>query len=65
MAPFFARKAGQKNRAIRCKSSDLPMQILRAFRFYAPGDGRFPIGMDCSGRCRAPGIPCAGGNLRT
>ncbi|MDR1180236.1 MAG: hypothetical protein LBK44_06995 [Spirochaetales bacterium] len=35
------------------------MQILWAFRCNAPEDGRFPIGMDCSGRLRAPGIPCA------
>jgi hypothetical protein len=30
----------------------------RALR-NAPEDGRFPIGMDCSGRYRAPGIPGA------
>jgi hypothetical protein len=29
------------------------------FRYNAPEDGRFPRGMDCSGRYRAPGIPGA------
>jgi hypothetical protein len=51
-----------KNRAFRSKSSDLPMQILWAFRYNAPEDGRFPRSMDCSGRYRAPGIPCAIGS---
>jgi hypothetical protein len=58
-AHFFCPKTGKKNRAFRFKSSDLPMQILWAFRYNAPEDGRFPIGMDCSGRYRAPGIPRA------
>ncbi|MDR1179931.1 MAG: hypothetical protein LBK44_05440 [Spirochaetales bacterium] len=42
------------------------MRFLWAFRCNAPEDGRFPIGMDCSGRYRAPGIPCArtSGNSR-
>jgi hypothetical protein len=31
-ARFFCPKTGKKNRAFRCKSSDLPMQILWAFR---------------------------------
>jgi hypothetical protein len=57
LGAFPALRAG--NRAFRCKSSDLLMQILWAFRFNAPEDGRFPIGMDCRGRYRAPGIPGA------
>jgi hypothetical protein len=40
------------------------MQFLRVFRYNAPEDGRFPIGMDCSGRYRAPGIPRAHQRLR-
>jgi hypothetical protein len=59
---FLPAHAGQKNRAFRFKSSDLLMQILWAFHCNAPEDGRFPIGMDCSGRYRAPGIPLRGGN---
>ncbi|MDR1316789.1 MAG: hypothetical protein LBK13_07945 [Spirochaetales bacterium] len=55
---FFADVAA-KNRAFRFNSSDLLMQILRDFRCNAPEDGRFPIGMDCRGRYRAHGIPCA------
>ncbi|MDR1180197.1 MAG: hypothetical protein LBK44_06800 [Spirochaetales bacterium] len=35
------------------------MRFLWAFRYNAPEDGRFPIGMDCSGRYRAHGIPGA------
>jgi hypothetical protein len=35
------------------------MQILWDFRYNAPEDGRFPIGMDCSERYRTPGIPGA------
>jgi uncharacterized lipoprotein YbaY len=31
-AHFFARKAGQKNRAFRSKSSEAPMRFLWAFR---------------------------------
>jgi hypothetical protein len=34
MAHFFGRASpAQKNRAFRSKSSDLQMQILRAFRY--------------------------------
>jgi hypothetical protein len=54
-----ANSQSAKNRAFRSKSSEAPMRFLWAFRFNAPEDGRFPIGMDCSGRYRAPGIPCA------
>jgi hypothetical protein len=38
---FPALRAGK--RAFRCKSSVLLMQILWAFRFNAPEDGRFPL----------------------
>jgi hypothetical protein len=57
LSTFLAQSA--KNRAFRSNSSVLLSQALRDFRFNAPEDGRFPIGMDCSGRYRAPGIPCA------
>jgi hypothetical protein len=41
MGAFFCPPtSGQKNRAFRCKSSDLLMQILWAFRYNAPEDGR-------------------------
>jgi hypothetical protein len=61
---FFGRvfcpwKPRAKNRAFRFKSSEAPMRFLWAFRCNAPEDGRFPIGIDCSGRYRAPGIPRA------
>ncbi|MDR1179797.1 MAG: hypothetical protein LBK44_04765 [Spirochaetales bacterium] len=36
--------ANAANRAFRSKSADLLMQILWAFRYNAPEDGRFPIG---------------------
>jgi hypothetical protein len=40
-AHFWAARKRPKNRAFRSKSSDLPMQILWAFR-YNPLRGLFP-----------------------
>jgi hypothetical protein len=45
-----ANSQTEKNRAFRFNSSVLLSQALRDFRYNAPEDGRFPIGMDCSGR---------------
>ncbi|MDR1317404.1 MAG: hypothetical protein LBK13_11085 [Spirochaetales bacterium] len=56
LGAFLAQSA--KNRAFR-SNLFYRFAVKKDFRCNAPEDGRFPIGMDCSGRYRAPGIPCA------
>jgi hypothetical protein len=74
LAHFFARQSGQKNRALRSNSSDLPMQILWDFRYNplrGPGRATILLRKIVTSPLRAKGLPkdgCCGkqaGNFRS